>query len=127
MGDDKQTTKEETLYCSFCGKSQHEVRKLIVGPTVFICEECVELCTVIIIDDIPDFLGDKVAHQRENVQLRVQLTNAQKVISSHIIAKISELAPFQAVCDGIQTILKPPPLTVTHLEKAADVPIDSDH
>ena len=33
-----------TLYCSFCGKSQHEVKKLIAGPTVFICDECVELC-----------------------------------------------------------------------------------
>jgi ATP-dependent Clp protease ATP-binding subunit ClpX len=33
-----------TLYCSFCGKNQHEVRKLIAGPTVFICDECVELC-----------------------------------------------------------------------------------
>ena len=37
-----------TLYCSFCGKSQHEVRKLIAGPTVFICDECVELCNQII-------------------------------------------------------------------------------
>jgi ATP-dependent Clp protease ATP-binding subunit ClpX len=36
------------LYCSFCGKSQHEVRKLIAGPTVFICDECVELCKDII-------------------------------------------------------------------------------
>src|SRR5580692_11200348 len=35
---------KNTLYCSFCGKSQHEVRKLIAGPTVFICDECVELC-----------------------------------------------------------------------------------
>ena len=43
-------TKEtkNTLYCSFCGKSQHEVRKLIAGPTVFICDECVELCMDII-------------------------------------------------------------------------------
>jgi ATP-dependent Clp protease ATP-binding subunit ClpX len=39
---------KSTLYCSFCGKSQHEVRKLIAGPTVFICDECVELCTDII-------------------------------------------------------------------------------
>ena len=39
---------KNTLYCSFCGKSQHEVRKLIAGPTVFICEECVELCMDII-------------------------------------------------------------------------------
>lgn len=42
-GDNK-----STLYCSFCGKSQHEVRKLIAGPTVFICDECVDLCTDII-------------------------------------------------------------------------------
>lgn len=40
--------KNNTLYCSFCGKSQHEVRKLIAGPTVFICNECVELCMDII-------------------------------------------------------------------------------
>jgi ATP-dependent Clp protease ATP-binding subunit ClpX len=47
----KATTSGEsknTLYCSFCGKSQHEVRKLIAGPTVFICDECVELCMDII-------------------------------------------------------------------------------
>ncbi|HEY4200768.1 MAG TPA: ATP-dependent Clp protease ATP-binding subunit ClpX [Devosiaceae bacterium] len=48
----KETTNGEssknTLYCSFCGKSQHEVRKLIAGPTVFICDECVELCMDII-------------------------------------------------------------------------------
>src|SRR6202522_3309602 len=46
----KSTTSDtkNTLYCSFCGKSQHEVRKLIAGPTVFICDECVELCMDII-------------------------------------------------------------------------------
>ena len=42
---------KSTLYCSFCGKSQHEVRKLIAGPTVFICDECVNLCTDIISED----------------------------------------------------------------------------
>ena len=42
---------KNTLYCSFCGKSQHEVRKLIAGPTVFICDECVELCMDIIRED----------------------------------------------------------------------------
>lgn len=42
------TESKNTLYCSFCGKSQHEVRKLIAGPTVFICDECVELCMDII-------------------------------------------------------------------------------
>ena len=44
----KGSDTKNTLYCSFCGKSQHEVRKLIAGPTVFICDECVELCTDII-------------------------------------------------------------------------------
>jgi len=39
---------KNTLYCSFCGKSQHEVRKLIAGPTVFICDECVGLCNDIL-------------------------------------------------------------------------------
>jgi len=44
----KSADSKNTLYCSFCGKSQHEVRKLIAGPTVFICDECVELCMDII-------------------------------------------------------------------------------
>ena len=43
---------EKLLYCSFCGKSQHEVRKLIAGPSVFICDECVELCNDIIRDEL---------------------------------------------------------------------------
>ncbi len=43
---------EKLLYCSFCGKSQHEVRKLIAGPSVFICDECVDLCTDIIREEI---------------------------------------------------------------------------
>jgi ATP-dependent Clp protease ATP-binding subunit ClpX len=46
--DQDQRRPKNTLYCSFCGKSQHEVRKLIAGPTVFICDECVELCMDII-------------------------------------------------------------------------------
>ncbi len=45
------TEAKNTLYCSFCGKSQHEVRKLIAGPTVFICNECVELCMDIVEED----------------------------------------------------------------------------
>ena len=44
----KKGDSKNTLYCSFCGKSQHEIRKLIAGPTVFVCDECVELCMDII-------------------------------------------------------------------------------
>ncbi len=46
------TTTDKTLYCSFCGKSQHEVKKLIAGPSVFICDECIDLCTDIIQEEI---------------------------------------------------------------------------
>jgi ATP-dependent Clp protease ATP-binding subunit ClpX len=48
MANNTGSDSKNTLYCSFCGKSQHEVRKLIAGPTVFICDECVELCMDII-------------------------------------------------------------------------------
>ncbi|MEC5396552.1 ATP-dependent Clp protease ATP-binding subunit ClpX [Uliginosibacterium sp. H1] len=52
MTDKKAGSGEKLLYCSFCGKSQHEVRKLIAGPSVFICDECIELCNDIIRDEI---------------------------------------------------------------------------
>ena len=56
MSDDKNTTGDngKLLYCSFCGKSQHEVRKLIAGPSVFVCDECVELCNDIIREEVQE-------------------------------------------------------------------------
>ncbi|MDG6098185.1 ATP-dependent protease ATP-binding subunit ClpX [Alteromonas sp. ZYF713] len=58
---DKQGSDSDNklLYCSFCGKSQHEVRKLIAGPSVFICDECVELCNDIIREEIKDISPNK--------------------------------------------------------------------
>jgi len=53
MADKKGASGEKVLYCSFCGKSQHEVKKLIAGPSVFICDECIELCNDIIRDEVP--------------------------------------------------------------------------
>ena len=53
MADKKGASSEKTLYCSFCGKSQHEVKKLIAGPSVFICDECIDLCNEIIRDELP--------------------------------------------------------------------------
>ena len=53
MAEKKGTSSEKVLYCSFCGKSQHEVKKLIAGPSVFICDECIELCNDIIRDEVP--------------------------------------------------------------------------
>jgi ATP-dependent Clp protease ATP-binding subunit ClpX len=55
---DKKSSSEKLLYCSFCGKSQHEVKKLIAGPSVFICDECIDLCNDIIRDEsAPDTAG----------------------------------------------------------------------
>ncbi|HMU66456.1 MAG TPA: ClpX C4-type zinc finger protein, partial [Cellvibrionaceae bacterium] len=54
MTDHNSDTEDngKLLYCSFCGKSQHEVRKLIAGPSVFICDECVDLCNDIIREEV---------------------------------------------------------------------------
>ncbi|MEY4364315.1 MAG: putative ATP-dependent Clp protease ATP-binding subunit [Pseudomonadota bacterium] len=60
MADKKGNSSEKTLYCSFCGKSQHEVKKLIAGPSVFICDECIDLCNEIIRDEVPA-ADDKIA------------------------------------------------------------------
>ena len=75
MSDTTSTSSsDKTLYCSFCGKSQHEVKKLIAGPSVFICDECIDLCTDIIQEEIaklPKSEGDDALptpHQiRENL------------------------------------------------------------
>lgn len=61
MADKKGASGEKVLYCSFCGKSQHEVKKLIAGPSVFICDECIELCNDIVRDEISADQGGKVA------------------------------------------------------------------
>ncbi len=64
MSDDRSTRGESTkvLYCSFCGKSQHEVRKLIAGPSVFICDECVELCNDIIREELEEKAATARSH-----------------------------------------------------------------
>ena len=75
MSDDKNNTGDngKLLYCSFCGKSQHEVRKLIAGPSVFVCDECVELCNDII---------------REEVQEQAASVNGSKLPTPHEIKDI---------------------------------------
>jgi ATP-dependent Clp protease ATP-binding subunit ClpX len=57
----ERSSGEKLLYCSFCGKSQHEVRKLIAGPSVFICDECIELCNDIIREESSSDKGGKSA------------------------------------------------------------------
>jgi len=65
MSDERQSRSGEggkILYCSFCGKSQHEVRKLIAGPSVFICDECVELCNDIIREELEEKAASARSH-----------------------------------------------------------------
>ena len=52
---------DKLLYCSFCGKSQNEVRKLIAGPSVFICDECVDLCNDIIREEVQEAASETAA------------------------------------------------------------------
>ena len=72
---------KNTLYCSFCGKSQHEVRKLIAGPTVFICDECVELCMDIIKEDHKA----TISKSRDGVPTPREI---RKVLDDYVIGQI---------------------------------------
>lgn len=63
MAKDKDQDEDKLLYCSFCGKSQNEVRKLIAGPSVFICDECVDLCNDIIREEADAETGESSSEQ----------------------------------------------------------------
>ncbi|MEH6475745.1 MAG: ATP-dependent Clp protease ATP-binding subunit ClpX [Sneathiella sp.] len=71
---------KNTLYCSFCGKSQHEVRKLIAGPTVFICDECVELCT----DIIQEEHKSKLVKSSDGVPTPIEISD---VLNDYVIGQ----------------------------------------
>src|SRR5438094_2393584 len=71
---------KNTLYCSFCGKSQHEVRKLIAGPTVFICDECVELC----MDIIREENKSSLAKSRDGIPTPKEI---RKVLDDYVIGQ----------------------------------------
>lgn len=75
------TESKNTLYCSFCGKSQHEVKKLIAGPTVFICDECVELC----LDIIREEGKNSVAKTGEGLPKPKEIA---KILDDYVIGQI---------------------------------------
>jgi ATP-dependent Clp protease ATP-binding subunit ClpX len=81
--DSRDKSKDgKLLYCSFCGKSQHEVRKLIAGPSVFVCDECVELCN----DIIREELDDQTEHSQEKLPKPQEI---KTVLDEYVIAQQS--------------------------------------
>jgi ATP-dependent Clp protease ATP-binding subunit ClpX len=77
MATKKTESGEKTLYCTFCGKSQHEVKKLIAGPSVFICDECIDLCNEIIRDELPglDATKEKGSDLPTPAEIKANLDN----------------------------------------------------
>ena len=85
---------EKLLYCSFCGKSQHEVRKLIAGPSVFICDECIELCNDIIREESHAETTGKGAKSDFPVPHEIREILDQYVIGQNIAKKILAVAVY---------------------------------
>ena len=69
--NDNDRKQDKLLYCSFCGKSQNDVRKLIAGPSVFVCDECVELCNEIIREESEDGETDGASGRRIGLPVSV--------------------------------------------------------
>ncbi len=95
MADKKGASSEKVLYCSFCGKSQHEVKKLIAGPSVFICDECIELCNDIIRDEVPaDSAEAKAAKSDLPVPSEIKASLDQYVIGQDVAKRTLAVAVY---------------------------------
>ena len=90
---DKQD-QEKLLYCSFCGKSQHEVRKLIAGPSVFICDECVDLCNDIIREEVQNAKGEKGDGSELPTPQEIAAVLDQYVIGQHLAKRALAVAVY---------------------------------
>ena len=95
MADKKGSSSEKVLYCSFCGKSQHEVKKLIAGPSVFICDECIELCNDIIRDEVPVDAADlKAAKSDLPIPSEIKASLDQYVIGQDVAKRTLAVAVY---------------------------------
>ena len=96
MSDDRYNKGDDNgklLYCSFCGKSQHEVRKLIAGPSVFVCDECVDLCNDIIREEIQEKETDKGARKLP-IPEEIKNTLDEYVIGQESAKKVLSVAVY---------------------------------
>ncbi len=93
MTKDSGGDKSKLLYCSFCGKSQHEVRKLIAGPSVFICDECVDLCNDIIREEVQESAGDGAKNKLPRPREICQILD-EYVIGQHHAKKVLSVAVY---------------------------------
>ncbi len=84
----EKSASDKLLYCSFCGKSQHEVRKLIAGPSVFICDECIDLCNDIIKEEVQADSNDKTASRSLPTPHEIRQKLDQYVIGQESAKKI---------------------------------------
>ena len=95
MAEKKGSSSEKVLYCSFCGKSQHEVKKLIAGPSVFICDECIELCNDIIRDEVPvDAADPKTAKSDLPIPSGIKASLDQYVIGQDVAKRTLSVAVY---------------------------------
>ena len=96
MAEKKGNSSEKVLYCSFCGKSQHEVKKLIAGPSVFICDECIELCNDIIRDEVPAeaATGGRASKSDLPVPSEIKTTLDQYVIGQDVAKRTLSVAVY---------------------------------
>ncbi len=94
MADKKSASNEKTLYCSFCGKSQHEVKKLIAGPSVFICDECIDLCNDVIRDELPPTTLAKDAREKLPTPIEIKQHLDNYVIGQEAAKKSLSVAVY---------------------------------
>ena len=109
MTENNDSSTDKLLYCSFCGKSQQEVKKLIAGPSVFICDECIELCNDIILEEALAETGSEDKSSSLPVPKEIRESLDEYVIGQELAKRILSVAVYnhyrrlhETVDDGVE-------------------------